>query len=260
MTDDSESQTSIVTAGIVVIGDEILSGRTKDKNIGHIAEKLTDAGIQLREVRIVADDEDAIVEAVNTLRARYDYVFTTGGIGPTHDDITADSIGKAFGLRVDQDPRAVEILQRHFRESELTPARLRMTRMPEGAELIANPVSAAPGFRVGNVYVMAGVPRIMEGMLDNILPGLRTGTRVLSRTVRVDGKEGDIADILGQAQDNFPGVAVGSYPFHVDNRFGVNVVVRATDTEMLDSVQTWLMERLSGRGVAADVPDEDYLA
>jgi len=260
MNEQNQTSADAVTAGIVVIGDEILSGRTRDKNIGHIAEKLTDMGIQLREVRIVADDQPAIVEAVNALRARYDYVFTTGGIGPTHDDITADAIGAAFGLPVDRDPRAVEILQRHFRESELTPARLRMTRMPEGAELIANPVSVAPGFRVGNVYVMAGVPKIMQGMLDNILPGLRTGIRILSRTVRVDGKEGDIAEILQEAQDSFTGVAVGSDPFHVDNRFGVNVVLRATDTGLLDRTQAWLLERLSERGIAADVPDEDYVA
>lgn len=260
MSERGEASADVVTAGIVVIGDEILSGRTKDKNIGHIAEKLTDSGIQLQEVRIVSDDEDAIVEAVNTLRERYDYVFTTGGIGPTHDDITADAIGKAFGLPVERDPRAVEILQRHFRESELTPARLRMTRMPVGAELIANPVSVAPGFRVGNVYVMAGVPKIMHGMLDNVLPGLRGGVRILSRTVRVDGKEGDIADILQTAQDTFTGTAVGSYPFHVDNRFGVNVVLRATDTGLLDRAEAWLLERLSERGIAADVPDEDYVA
>lgn len=258
MTEPSETQADMVTAGIVVIGDEILSGRTRDKNIGYIAEKLTGAGIQLREVRIVADDQSAIVEAVNTLRGRYDYVFTTGGIGPTHDDITADAVGKAFDLPVEHNPRAVEILRRHFRESELTAARLRMTRMPVGAELIANPVSVAPGFRVDNVYVMAGVPQIMQGMLDNILPGLRAGTRIRSCTVRVDGKEGDIADILHKAQDTFPDVAVGSYPFHVDNRFGVNVVLRATGTDVLDSAQAWLLERLCERGIAADVPDDDY--
>jgi len=247
----------IVTAGLVVIGDEVLSGRTKDKNTGHVADKLNDTGIQLREVRIVADDQDAIVEAVNTLRQRYDYVFTTGGIGPTHDDITADAIGAAFGLPVETDVRALDIMRRHFRESQLTPARLRMTRMPVGAELIDNPVSVAPGFSVENVYVMAGVPQIMQGMLDQVLPGLRTGQRTLSRTLRVDGKEGDIADVLSDAQATFPGVAIGSYPFHVDLRFGVNVVFRGPDAAALDRVSRYVRDKLHARGISSDIPDED---
>jgi len=260
MTDSGVSQTEVVTAGLVVIGDEILSGRTKDRNIGHIAEKLTDAGIQLREVRIVADDQAAIVEAVNALRHRYDHVFTTGGIGPTHDDITAEAVAKAFDLPIEQNEGALEIMQRHYRQSELTPARLRMTRMPVGAELINNPVSVAPGFSIGNVHVMAGVPQIMHSMLDNVLPGLRSGTRILSRTVRVDSKEGDIADVLQEAQQKFPDTAVGSYPFHVDNKFGVNVVLRAAKREHIDSAADWMTARLSERGIAADIPDEDYLA
>ena len=260
MTQPNELTNAVVTAGIVVIGDEILSGRTRDKNIGHIAEKLTETGIQLREVRIVADDQAAIVEAVNALRARYDHVFTTGGIGPTHDDITADAIGAAFGLPVEQNPRALAIMQRHFPKSELTAARLRMTRTPVGADLIDNPVSVAPGFVIGNVHVMAGVPKIMQAMLDNILPSLRAGTRILSRTLRVDGREGDIADVLGQAQNSFAGVAVGSYPFHVSDRFGVNVVLRATDAALLDQAQAWLMEQFGKRGIAADMPDDDQVA
>ncbi len=249
----------IVTAGLVVIGDEVLSGRTKDKNTGYVAEKLTDTGIQLREVRIVADNQEAIVEAVNALRNRYDYVFTTGGIGPTHDDITADAIGAAFGLPVEQDARALDIMRRHFRESQLTPARLRMTRMPVGAELIDNPVSVAPGFSVENVYVMAGVPQIMQGMLDQVLPGLRTGQRILSRTLRVDGKEGDIADVLSDAQAAFPGVAIGSYPFHVDNRFGVNVVFRGPDDERLQAALRRVQDQLAARGVASEAADEEGL-
>jgi len=196
MAEQTGTGAEIVTAGLIVIGDEVLSGRTKDKNIGYVAGKLTETGIQLKEVRIVADDQGAIVEAVNALRQRYDYVFTTGGIGPTHDDITADAIGAAFARPVEMDPRALDIMRRHFRESQLTPARLRMTRMPAGAALIDNPVSVAPGFSVENVYVMAGVPQIMQGMLDQVLPNLRAGRKILSRTLRVSAKEGDIADVL----------------------------------------------------------------
>jgi molybdenum cofactor synthesis domain-containing protein len=253
------TETDIVTAGLVVIGDEVLSGRTKDKNIGYVAEKLTETGIQLREVRIVADDQDAIVEAVNALRSRCDYVFTTGGIGPTHDDITADAIGTAFGLPVEVDERALDILQRHFRQTELTPARLRMTRMPVGAELIDNPVSVAPGFSVENVYVMAGVPQIMQGMLDQVLPDLRAGRKILSRTLRVSGKEGDIAEVLGDAQTAFADIAIGSYPFHVDNRFGVNVVFRGPEDERLDAALRRVQTQLAARNIACDEPGEDDL-
>jgi molybdenum cofactor synthesis domain-containing protein len=253
----AETDTGMVTAGLLVIGDEVLSGRTKDKNIGYIAEKLTDTGIQLMEVRIVADDQDAIVEAVNALRHRCNYVFTTGGIGPTHDDITADAIGAAFGLPVDVDERALDILQRHFRQTELTPARLRMTRMPAGAALIDNPVSVAPGFSVENVYVMAGVPQIMQGMLDQVLPDLRAGRKILSRTLRVSGKEGDIADVLGAAQERFPDVAIGSYPFHVDNRFGVNVVFRCTEEDRLEAAASLVQTQLTARNIPSDVPGED---
>ena len=256
----AETETDIVTAGLVVIGDEVLSGRTRDKNIGYVAEKLTGAGIQLKEARIVADDQAAIVEAVNTLRQRYDYVFTTGGIGPTHDDITADAIGAAFGLEVDKDPRALDIMRRHFREDQLTPARLRMTRMPKGAGLIDNPVSVAPGFAVGNVYVMAGVPQIMQGMLDQVLPDLRAGRKIHSRTLRVDGKEGDIAEVLGQVQAAYADIAIGSYPFHVDNRFGVNVVFRGPEDERLESALRRVQDQLGARGIGADVPGADNTA
>ncbi len=246
-----------VTAGLVVIGDEVLSGRTKDRNIGYVGEKLTETGIQLKEVRIVADDQDAIVEAVNTLRRRYDYVFTTGGIGPTHDDITADAVGAAFGLPVEHDARALDIMRRHFRADQLTQARLRMTRMPVGAALIDNPVSVAPGFSIENVYVMAGVPQIMQGMLDHVLPGLRAGRKILSRTLRVDAKEGDIADVLGETQAAFPNIAIGSYPFHVDNRFGVNVVFRGPEDEELTAALRRVQDALAQRGVFSDVPGED---
>jgi len=251
------TDTDIVTAALVVIGDEVLSGRTKDRNIGYVAEKLTETGIQLKEVRIVADDQDAIGEAVNTLRQRHDYVFTTGGIGPTHDDITADAIGAAFGLPVEQDARALDIMRRHFREDQLTPARLRMTRMPVGAALIDNPVSVAPGFSIENVYVMAGVPQIMQGMLDQVLPDLRSGRKILSRTLRVSAKEGDIADVLGEVQALFSDIAIGSYPFHVDNRYGVNVVFRGPDGDRTEAASRQVQAQLAAREIVADVPGED---
>src|SRR6202162_4788389 len=195
----TESPKPEVTAAVLVIGDEILSGRTKDKNIGYIAEYLTALGIELREVRVVGDEEAEIVAAVNALRARYDYVFTTGGIGPTHDDITAESIAKAFGVAIDHDPRAVKILQERLAQTgaELNAARMRMTRIPAGAELVLNKVSAAPGFWLGNVIVLAGVPSIMQAMLDYVAPKLATGAKMLSETVRAATRGGDIGTELG---------------------------------------------------------------
>jgi molybdenum cofactor synthesis domain-containing protein len=230
MKDDATPE--IVTAGILVIGDEILSGRTKDRNIGYIAEYLTTIGIDLREVRVVADDEDAIVEALNALRTRYTYVFTTGGIGPTHDDITADSIAKAFGVVIDYDPCAVAMLKERYAAmgTELNEARMRMTRVPKGAELVPNKVSAAPGFRIGNVIVMAGVPSIMQAMLDAVAPKLRTGIKVLSETVRADCREGDVGTELGEVAKAHPEVMIGSYPFVDDVRGpNTNIVVRGRD-------------------------------
>jgi molybdenum cofactor synthesis domain-containing protein len=227
---------TIVTAGILVIGDEILSGRTKDKNIGYIAEYLTTIGIDLREVRVVADDEDAIVEALNALRARYTYVFTTGGIGPTHDDITADSVAKAFGVAIDYDPRAVAMLKERYAAmgTEMNEARMRMTRVPKGADLVPNKVSAAPGFRIGNVIVMAGVPSIMQAMLDAVAPQLKTGIKMLSETIRADCREGDVGTELGEVAKAHPEVMIGSYPF-VDEVRGpnTNIVVRGRDPARL---------------------------
>jgi molybdenum cofactor synthesis domain-containing protein len=225
-----------VTAAVLVIGDEILSGRTKDKNIGYIAEFLTALGIDLMEVRIVGDEEAAIVAAVNALRARYGYVFTTGGIGPTHDDITAQSIAKAFGVTIDHDPRAVKILQERLAQTgaELNEARLRMTRIPFGAELVLNTVSAAPGFWLDNVIVLAGVPSIMQAMLDGVAPKLKTGVRMLSETVRADVREGDIGSPLGEIAKAHPEVAIGSYPFFDEARGpNTNVVLRARDPQKL---------------------------
>ncbi|MBZ0139599.1 MAG: competence/damage-inducible protein A [Pseudorhodoplanes sp.] len=226
----------LVSAAILVIGDEILSGRTKDKNIGYIAEYLTAIGIDLREVRIVADVEDEIVAALNALRHRYTYVFTTGGIGPTHDDITADSVAKAFGASIDYDPRAVAILKERFERlgTEFNEARMRMTRVPKGAELVVNKISGAPGFWIGNVIVMAGVPAIMQAMLDEVAPKLKTGRRMLSESIRADLREGDIGTELAQVAQAHDGVTIGSYPFF-DDRLGpnTNVVVRARDPQKL---------------------------
>ena len=223
----------IVTAAILVIGDEILSGRTKDKNIGYITEYLTGIGIDPREVRIVGDDESAIVEALNALRVRYTYVFTTGGIGPTHDDITADSVAKAFGVDIGYHAQAVALLQTHFARmgTAANAARMRMARMPVGAELVLNKISAAPGFRIGNVIVMAGVPTIMQAMLDAVAPQLRTGVKMLSDSVRADCREGDIGSQLGEIAKAHPEVLIGSYPF-VDEATGApntSVVVRGRD-------------------------------
>jgi len=225
----------IVTAAMIVIGDEILSGRTKDKNIGHLADMMTAIGIDLAEVRIVGDTEAAIVEAVNALRARYTYVFTTGGIGPTHDDITADSIAAAFGVACDYDARAYKMLADNYAARGLpyTEARMRMARMPVGAEHIDNPVSLAPGFRIGNVHVMAGVPAIFQAMLDNVVPTLRTGAKLLSATVHCPVGEGVIGGPLADIQKAFPETIIGSYPKFHDGSFWTELVVRARDPQML---------------------------
>jgi molybdenum cofactor synthesis domain-containing protein len=236
MTGAAEKKSEVITAGLLVIGDEILSGRTKDKNIGYIAEYLTALGIDLKEVRVVPDEEPEIVAALNALRARYTYVFTTGGIGPTHDDITADAVAKAFGVPIHPDPRAVEILEARLAAtgSTMNEARMRMTRMPAGAELVLNKVSAAPGFRIGNVIVMAGVPHIMQAMLDDVAPSLRTGAKMLSESVRADCREGDIGTELGEVAKAHADVVIGSYPF-LDEQRGpnTNVVIRSRDPHKL---------------------------
>jgi molybdenum cofactor synthesis domain-containing protein len=226
-------QADIVTAAILVIGDEILSGRTKDKNIGFIAEYLTNIGIDLREVRVVPDIEEEIVTALNGLRHRYTYVFTTGGIGPTHDDITADCVAKAFGVSIDVDPRARALLLTRMAEKDLNEARLRMARIPAGADLILNKVSAAPGFRIGNVHVMAGVPTIMQAMLDEVAPTLKTGIKMLSETVRADLREGDIGGPLGDIAKAHPDTMIGSYPFQDDGRPNTNIVIRSRNAQKL---------------------------
>ena len=226
----------IVTAAVLVIGDEILSGRTKDKNIGFIAEYLTDIGIDLKEVRVVPDEEPEIVAAVNALRTRYTYLFTTGGIGPTHDDITADCVAKAFGVPLEYHPQAVEIMRKRIAASggEMNEARMRMTRVPQGGELVLNKVSGAPGFRIGNVIVMAGIPSVMQGMIEYVTPQLKTGARMLSESVRADAREGDIGTELGQVAKALPDVIFGSYPFADDTGSpNTNVVIRSRDPQRL---------------------------
>jgi molybdenum cofactor synthesis domain-containing protein len=230
------ASSEIVTAAVLVIGDEILSGRTKDKNIGYIADYLTAIGIDLKEVRVVSDDESAIVDALNALRAKYTYVFTTGGIGPTHDDITADCVAKAFGVPIDYDPRAVAILKERMAKigTEMNEARMRMTRIPKGADLVLNKVSGAPGFWIENVIVMAGVPSIMQAMLDEAAPKLKTGAKLLSETIRADAKEGDVGTELGLVAKAHPEAIIGSYPFF-DEKLGpnTNIVVRSRDAGKL---------------------------
>lgn len=231
------SASATVSAAMLAIGDELLSGRTKDKNIGHLADLLTLAGIDLKEVRIVADEEDSIVAALNALRSTYDYVFTSGGIGPTHDDITADAVSKAFGVPCIHDPEAMSLLAAMYerRGMEFTEARQRMARMPQGATHIANPVSTAPGFVIGNVHVMAGVPQVFQAMVDNVLPTLRSGAPVLSRAILCPFGEGDIGILLGAVQKAHPDTSIGSYPKYDGQRFSTELVVRARDEAVLDA-------------------------
>ena len=230
------------TAAMLVIGDEILSGRTRDANMHHLAGKLTEAGIDLREVRIVADDAPAIEAAVTALSAAHTHVFTSGGIGPTHDDITADCIARAFGAAIDVRADARAILQAHYDRSglELNAARLRMARIPEGAVLIDNPVSAAPGFSLRNVHVMAGVPSVFQAMVASVLPTLTGGAPVLSQTLRVARGEGDIAGPLGELAAEFPDLSFGSYPYQRVGVHGANLVVRGQDGARVDAAMVRL--------------------
>jgi len=238
----------IVTAATLVIGDEILSGRTKDKNVGYIADYLTAIGIDLKEVRVVADDESAIVDALNTLRAKYTYVFTTGGIGPTHDDITADCVAKAFGVALPYHPDAIALIKERLAKTggELNEARMRMARIPEGAKLVANKVSGAPGFWIGNVITMAGIPTVMQAMLDEVAPRLKTGTKLMSETIRADLKEGDVGTELGAIAKANPEAIIGSYPFF-DEKLGpnTNIVVRSRDPQKLRTVKCAVEDMLA---------------
>jgi molybdopterin-biosynthesis enzyme MoeA-like protein len=239
-------------AALLVIGDNILSGRTKDKNIGYIAEYLTALGIGLREVRVVGNEETTIVDALNALRHRYTYVLTTGGIGPMHDDITSDCVAKAFGVPIDVDPHALAILQEWVKSTgvEMSEARMRMTRVPKGANLVLNKVSGAPGFWIGNVIVMAGVPSIMQAMLHEVAPKLKPSIRMLSETVRANVRESDIVGQLSDIAKANPGVAIGSHPFF-DPEHGpnANVVLRAIDAQELQRAKRAvedMLERVQG--------------
>jgi molybdenum cofactor synthesis domain-containing protein len=232
------------TAAMLVIGDEILSGRTRDANMHYLAGQLAEAGITLAEVRIVADAHDVIVSAVRALSEAYDTVFTSGGIGPTHDDITADCMAAAFHQSIDVRDDARAILQAHYDKAgtDLNEARLRMARIPENASLIDNPVSAAPGFVIENVHVMAGVPSVFKAMVASVLPTLTGGAPLISKTLTVYRGEGDIAGPLGALAQSYPGLSMGSYPFQRDGKYGANIVVRGQDAALLDEAMGKLSE------------------
>jgi len=242
--------TRVWTAALAVIGDEILSGRTQDQNVAQVAAWLNDQGIRLAEVRIVPDDAGRIGETVNSLRASYDYLFTTGGIGPTHDDITVDAIAAAFGVAVIVHPDARQILEDYYRDRPggLTEARLRMARVPEGAELIPNPTSGAPGVRIGNVFIMAGVPYIAASMLEALTGKLEGGRPVVSVTIGARAPESDVADLLRETEAAHPGVTIGSYPFFKDGRYGANFVIRSEDGDLAQETGRDLSERLRVAG------------
>lgn len=231
----SAADQSLVTAAILIVGNEILSGRTKDANINYLATGLSELGIRVMEARVIADVEDAIVGAIHDLCGRYSYVFSCGGIGPTHDDITTDCVGKAFGRTVRIDPTARELLARNYAnpEVDLNEARLRMARIPDGAELILNPINHAPGYRVDNLFVMAGVPRVMQAMFDGIRHGLRRGPVMLSHSITIYKPEGLIAGPLAALQARHPQTEIGSYPFTRDTRLGAAIVIRSTDADVL---------------------------
>jgi len=236
------------TAAMLVIGDEILSGRTRDANMHHLAGQLTDAGIALKEVRVVSDDAAAITEAVRELSRGHDHLFTSGGIGPTHDDITADAVADAFDASIGIRDDARALLQAHYDRNgtALNAARLRMARIPDGAALIDNPVSVAPGFTIRNVHVMAGVPSVFRAMVASVLPRLTGGPPMLSRSIRVDRPEGDIAGPLGELAQAFPDLSFGSYPFSQDGRFGSNVVVRGQDPTRLEAAARAVLDEIGG--------------
>ena len=234
------------TAAMLVIGDEILSGRTRDANMYYLAGELTKHGVDLAEVRIVSDDGPAIIAAAQALSEKFDHVFTSGGIGPTHDDITADCIAQAFDVHIDVRDDARALLAEHYKKSgsELNEARLRMARIPDGATLIDNPVSVAPGFTLGNVHVMAGVPLVFQAMVASVLPTITGGQPMLSQTLRVLRGEGDIAPILSALADKYDDLSIGCYPFQKDGAFGANIVIRGTEGTRIDAAMTQLAKEI----------------
>ena len=244
------AESRIWTAALLVIGDEILSGRTQDKNIAQVAAWSNRQGIRLEEVRVVPDDQQRIADAVNALRSTYDYVLTTGGIGPTHDDITVDSIAAAFGVPVVIDPEARRILEAHYEtRGGVTDARLRMARVPEGAELIPNPLSGAPGVKMQNVYILAGVPSIAANMLEALEGKLEGGRPMVSVTVGAYAAESDVADLLRETEAAHSGVTIGSYPFFKDGRYGANFVMRSDDGDLATQTAMDLQRRLEDAGI-----------
>jgi len=245
----------MVNAALLVIGDEILSGRTQDKNTAYIAAWLNEAGIQLAEVRVVLDDVADIVAAVNALRAQFDYVFTTGGIGPTHDDITAESVAAAFGLPLATHPEAYRLLAEHYGAADFTDVRQRMSKTPEGAQLIDNPVSVAPGFQVENVFVMAGVPKIMQAMLETLRSRLKTGRKIWSQAVTIHAPESQMAEKLGEIQDAVEGVSLGSYPYFRDGKIGTQIVVRSVDEGKIGEAVAGLKDYCNRENYAYDEAD-----
>jgi molybdenum cofactor synthesis domain-containing protein len=249
MTSDP-SPDRIYTACVLIIGNEILSGRTKDSNLGWLAERLNEAGIRLREARVVSDVEEEIVRAINEVRGRYDYVFTTGGIGPTHDDITADCVAKAFGVPLREHPEALARLAAGYAnpEVDLNAARRRMARVPEGGILIDNPVSRAPGFQIGNVYVMAGIPRVMQAMFESFRHRLTGGKRMLARQIAAELPEGRMAEGLSALQDRYSDLEIGSYPFQRMGKVGAAIVVRGTDRTRIDAAAEELMALMRSLG------------
>ena len=233
MSAEEPAQGKIVTAAILIIGNEILSGRTQDANLAYIAKGLNEVGVTLREARVIPDVETTIVATVNELRRQYDYLFTTGGIGPTHDDITSECVAKAFGVKWVVHPEAHKHFLNFYAPSELNEARMRMATTPEGASLVYNPVSRAPGFRMGNVYVFAGIPRVMQGMFDSIKSELKGGKPMLSRTVATALAEGILAKGLGEIQARYSDIEIGSYPIMRRGAYGVNLVLRGRDAARL---------------------------
>ncbi|MFL6771387.1 MAG: competence/damage-inducible protein A [Sphingomicrobium sp.] len=246
---EAQALTRVWTAGLAVIGDEILSGRTQDKNIAQVATWLNAQGIRLAEVRVVPDIEERIIEAIDALRSAYDYCFTTGGIGPTHDDITVDAVAKALGVPVVIHPAARAILDRYYADKGgLNEGRLRMARVPEGADLIENKMSGAPGIRLGNLFLMAGVPHITAGMLDALSGELEGGRPLVSVTVGAFAPESEVADILRQTEQSADGISIGSYPFFKEGRVGSNFVVRSDDADRAREVADNLAEKLAEIG------------
>ena len=229
-------------AALIIIGNEILSGRTQDKNLSYLANWLNEIGIQLSEARVIRDEEKVIIDTVNHLRSAYDYVFTTGGIGPTHDDITSLSIARAFGVELEVNDKALSILKEYYKDGELTEARMKMTMIPVGAELVDNPVSKAPGFKMDNVFVMAGIPSIMQGMLEGARRFLKGGDVVKSMSIDVFTPESNVAQALTDLQKKYNDVEIGSYPFSKDNRFGTTLVMRSSDEKRLQQCDEELKE------------------